>query len=158
MNLSTGFSASCATYTVLCLNGDNRYDAQPVYYGLLLTRMLGTGRLVPVSISQPPRQHITAFALRGDGGGLRLMVENMSRAAATVRLDVGSYRGAATAARLRAPALLATSGVTIQGSRVAADGTFSPGRRDTLRCAAAGCPLPMPGYSAALVTVPVGSP
>jgi hypothetical protein len=155
MNLSTGFSAACATYTVLCLNGDNVYDAQPVYYGLLLTRMLGTGRLVPVSIRQTPRQHITAFALRGDGGGLRLMVENMNRAAAAVSLDVGSYRGAATAARLRAPALLATSGVTIQGARVAADGTFSPGRRDTLRCAGGGCALPMPGYSAALVTVPV---
>lgn len=155
MNLSTGFSAACATYTVLCLNGDNVYDAQPVYYGLLLTRMLGTGRLVPVSIRQTPRQHITAFALRSDGGGLRLMVENMNRAAAAVRLDVGSYRGAATAARLRAPALLATSGVTIAGARVAADGTFSPGRPDTLHCGAAGCALPMPGYSAALVTVPV---
>jgi hypothetical protein len=155
MNLSTGFSAACATYTVLCLDGDNDYDAQPVYYGLLLTRMLGTGRLVPVSIRQAPRQHITAFALRTGGGGLRLMVENMHRAAAAVTLHVGSYRGAATAARLRAPALLATSGVTIQGSRVAADGSFSPGPRDTLRCGAAGCPLTMPGYSAALVTVPL---
>lgn len=156
MNLSTGFSATCTTYTVLCLHGDNSYDVQPVYYGLLLTRMLGTGRLVPVRITQTPRQHITAFALRADSGGLRLMVENLDSAAATVKLDVGNYRGTATADRLRAPSLLATSGVTIAGARVAADGAFSPGRPDRIACAAAGCKLTLPGYSAALVKVPVG--
>jgi hypothetical protein len=156
MNLATALSTACATYTVLCLNGDNEYSVQPVYYGLLLTRMLGTGKLVPVRITQSPRQHITAFALRSGGGGLRLMVENLDSGPAAVTLDVGSYRGTATARRLRAPALLATAGVTIQGARVAADGTFSPGSPDTIACAGAGCPLTLPGYSAAMVKIPVG--
>ena len=156
VNLDTGLSTACTTYTVLCLNGDNEYSVQPVYYGLLLTRMLGTGRLVPVRITQTPRQHITAFALRSDGGGVRLMIENLDSAAAAVTLDVGSYRGTATAGRLRAPSLLATSGVTIAGKRVVADGSFSPGSPDTIACAAAGCPLTLPAYSAALVKVPVG--
>jgi hypothetical protein len=155
MNLTTGFSATCTTYTVLCLNGFNVYDVQPVYYGLLLTRMLGTGRLVPVRITQTPDEHIAAFALRAGGGGLRLMVENLDSAAATVTLDVGRYRGPATADRLRAPSLLATSGVTIDGAQVARDGSFAPPHPDTIACAAAGCPLTMPGYSAALVNVPV---
>ncbi|WP_222849846.1 hypothetical protein [Trebonia kvetii] len=155
MNIATGLSAACATYTVLCLHGDNEYFAQPVYYGLLLTRMLGTGRLVPVSIVQAWHQHITAFALRS-GGRLRLLVENLDSAAAAVTLHVGSYRGTATADRLRAPSLLARSGVTIQERRVSADGSFSPGRPDTVTCAAAGCRLTLPGYSAALVKVPVG--
>ncbi len=139
MNIATGLSAACTTYTVLCLHGNNEYFAQPVYYGLLLTRMLGTGRLVPVSIVQARHQHVTAFALRS-GGRLRLMVENLDSAAAAVTLHVGSYRGTATADRLRAPSLLATSGVTIQGRRVSADGSFSPGRPDIVTCAAAGCP------------------
>jgi hypothetical protein len=84
------------------------------------------------------------------------LIENLGRARAAVTLDVGSYRGTATADRLRVPSLLATSRVTIQGARVAADGTFSPGSPDTIACAAAGCPLTLPGYSATLVTLPIG--
>ncbi|MEU4117744.1 hypothetical protein AB0F71_25015 [Kitasatospora sp. NPDC028055] len=36
----------CTLYTPLCRTGDRQYRAQPVYYGMLFARLMGTGRLL----------------------------------------------------------------------------------------------------------------
>ena len=51
---------------------------------------------------------------------------------------------------------LATSGVEIQGSPVAANGKLSPGSPDPVACPLATCALTLAPHSAALVTLSAG--
>ena len=81
------------------------------------------------------------------------MVENLSQQSASVAIDVGSYRGAATVLRMTGPSPLATSGVKIQGASVTRKGTIKPGDRNTVQCTASGCPVSLAPYSAAIVTI-----
>ena len=148
----------CTGYAVLCQTRANSYHAQPDYYGLLFAHLLGTGQFLPVKVSMSAKSSasggdIAAFALKSPGGGLRLMVENLSKDQADTTLRVGSYSGTAAVLRLTGPDPLATSGVQIQGASVAADGTFRPGSPDTVQCAPQGCPVTLPPYSAALITL-----
>lgn len=151
MNFHGSLNNHCSGYTPLCQVGPDEWQAQPVYYGMLFTRMLGAGQLLPVTVSTSA--NLTAFALKPASGGLRLMVENLSQIPADVTLQVGSDAQAASVLRMTAPSLLATSGVRIQGAPVAANGSLQPGKANTARCSSESCPIALAPYSAALVTV-----
>jgi hypothetical protein len=160
MEFHGGLNNLCTGYTVLCQVSAGTYAAQPIYYGLLFTHLLGTGSLRPVAIAATSRlANLTAFALKPGGGGsptgasLRLMVENLSSAQASVTLRPAGYTGAGTVLRLTGPGLLATSGVLIQGQSVRADGGFTGNQPAAIECTRAGCPLSLAPYSAALVTL-----
>ena len=132
---------------------DNEYAAQPIYYGMLFTHLLGSGKLLPVTVAtRNAGDHATAFALRPSaGGGLRLIVENLTAAPADVTLRVGGHQKSAEVWTLTGPSLLATSGVEIQGGQVAGNGTFTLHRPRTIGCSAGSCQLALAPYSAALV-------
>jgi hypothetical protein len=129
------------------------YAPQPVYYGLLFTHLLGQGTLRPVTVSVFAKSgNLAAFALKPGGGGLKVMLENLSPAWAEVTVEPAGYQGAASVVRLAAPSLLATSGVTIEGESIGASGTFTSARGEPVRCVIAGCAVSLPPYSAALLT------
>jgi hypothetical protein len=154
MNFHGGLGSSCLRYTPLCQVGANEYAAQPIYYGLLFTHLLGVGSLLPVAESTSTKLgNVAAFALRPPSGGLRLIVENLTPYQADAALRVGGDPGSATALQLTAPSVLATSGVSIQGAVVAPNGSFTPGTPDSLSCSAGSCPVTIAPYSAVLVTV-----
>ena len=155
MNFHGGLDTSCQGYTPLCQVGTNEYAAQPIYYGMLFTHLLGAGHLLPVTVStSSPAGNVTAFALKPlTGGGLRLMVENLSQYQADVALRVGGNPGTATVLQMTGPSLLATSGVEIQGARVGANGSFTPGKPNTVQCTSGSCPVTIAPYTAVLVTV-----
>jgi sulfur carrier protein ThiS len=97
---------------------------------------------------------VTAFALKPlAGGGLRVIAEDLTGAAAKVTLRVGGTATSAAVLRLTGPALLATSGIRIQGAAVAANGSVTPGAPSTVSCSSGSCRLTLAPYSAALVTV-----
>jgi len=96
---------------------------------------------------------VTAFALKPVGGGLRVIVENLTGAVAEVTLRAGGTASSAAVLNLTGPSLLATSGVRIQGSAVAANGSFTPGPPGTVGCESGSCRVTLAPYSAALVTV-----
>lgn len=149
-----GLVGGCTYYTPLCRAGGDEYTAQPIYYGMLLTHMLGTGSLLPVTVSSgSPSMRVRAFALRPDSGGLRIIVENMSPDNAAVDMRVSSTRTAATMLTLKAPSLLATSGVRIQGASVDPNGHLNPGRPSVVACMPGACNLTLPPYSAGLLSV-----
>ena len=159
-NFHGGLSAVCDGYTPLCQVGVDEYAAQPVYYGMLFTHLLGSGDLQPVTVTTPaPADNVAAFALRPAAGGgaakgsLRVIAENLTGAAADVTLRVRGAGSSAAVLYLTGPSLLATSGVRIQGAAVAADGSFTPGPPSTALCSSGRCRLTLPPYSAALVTV-----
>jgi len=154
-----GLDAHCDGYTVLCQTGTNRYSAQPIYYGLLFTHLLGTGRFLPVKVSLPPHSggNVAAFALKPSRGGLRLMLENLSGKQLDAALHLGNDSGYATVLRLTGPGPLATSGVHIQGTSVTADGDFDLGPPDIVHCAPRSCSVTLAPYSAAQITVGPGA-
>ncbi len=156
MYFHTGaLDAHCDGYSVLCQTGTHSYSAQPIYYGLLFTHMLGTGRFLPVKVSLPPQSggNVAAFALKPSGGGLRLMLENLSGKRLDATLRLGGDSGYATVLRLTGPGPLATSGVQIQGASVTANGDFDPGSSDVVHCAPQSCSITLAPYSAAQITV-----
>ena len=154
MNFTGGLNTLCAGYTVLCATGNYMYRPQPIYYGMLFTHLLGTGKLLRLKVAASPGGNLTAFAVRpAVGGGLRLMVENLSRRQASVAINVGSYRGTATVLRMTGPALLATSGVRLQGASVTRKGGIKLGHPGTVTCTAGGCLVTLAPYSAAMVTI-----
>jgi hypothetical protein len=155
MNFHGGLGTGCAGYTPLCQVGLNEYTAMPVYYGMLFTRLLGSGHLLPVTVSATSSAgNVVAFALRPlTGGGLRLIVENLSKYHTSAVLRVGGHPTSATVLHLTAPSLLAPSGVRIQGAAVAADGSFAAGKPDTVHCSSGSCPVTIAPYTAVLVTI-----
>jgi hypothetical protein len=151
MNFHGGLSTACGGYTPLCQVGTNRYAAQPVYYGMLFTHLLGTGTLLRVGVKSAGN---TAAHAITSGGKVRVVVENLSGAAETVKVRAGDVSGTATVLHLTGPSLAATGGVRIQGAQVKADGAFAPGRASRLACHSGACVLKLAPYSAVIITLP----
>jgi hypothetical protein len=143
---------NCVTYTPLCEVAPHTYAAQPLYYGLLFTSLAGTGRILPTSVRVTG--NVAAHAVRDAGGIVRVVVENLNPAAATVSVKAGRVSGTATALRLTAPALNSTGGVKIQGSTVQTDGRFVPGTPNRIRCRTGTCTIDLARYSAVVLTLP----
>ena len=155
MNFHGGLSASCTGYTPLCQTGTSQYAAQPIYYGMLLTHMLGSGHLLPVGVSaNSSAANIAAFALKPlTGKGLRLIIENLSQYHSATTIKVSGHAGRATVLHLTGPSLLATSGVEIQGASVGANGTITPHSPTAITCTKSGCSVTVNPYSAVLITL-----
>jgi hypothetical protein len=150
MNFHGSLSTRCNGYTPLCQVGTRKFAAQPVYYGMLFTHLLGTGTLLRVSSSG----NIAAHAIRGGSGTVRVLIENFSASAARISLRVSGVSGTATALYLTGPSLTATSGIRIQGARVQPDGAFKPGAASRLACRSGTCVVTMAALSAVIVTLP----
>lgn len=155
MYFHTGqLDSDCVGYAVLCQTGANSYRAQPIYYGLLFTHLLGTGQFLPVKVATSPNVgNVTAFAIKPPGEGLRLMLENLSKKQLDATLQVGGDFRSASVLSLTGSNPLATSGIQIEGAAVAANGTFAHNSPSIVHCAPEGCPLTLAPYSAALITV-----
>ncbi|MBO0805333.1 MAG: hypothetical protein J2P25_19925 [Nocardiopsaceae bacterium] len=152
MNFHGGLTGGdCEYYTPLCRTSGNDYAPQPIYYGMLFAHMLGDGQLVPVTASAASPLNLQAFALRPQGGGLRVMLENLSPYRASVKAEAGGT--SATALSMTAPSLLATYGVRIGGAVVGADGTLTTGPPAPVACPRGTCQLTLAPYSATLLTV-----
>jgi hypothetical protein len=156
MNFHDRFVTYCTPYSPICpVPGEREFAAEPLYYGMLFTHMLGTGSLLPVTVTTSTGDYVPAFALKpATGGGLRLMVENLSDGYTSVTFSAGGHASSATVLHLTAPALTATSGVTIQGAAVGADGTLRPGAPTVIPCSQGKCQLTLTPYTAALVNIP----
>lgn len=155
MNFHGGLNPLCGGYTVLCQTAKDTYRPQPLYYGMLFTRLLGDGRFLPASVATSSKSdHVAAFALKpASPGPVKVMVENMGSRATITALKVSGYSGHASALQLSGGSPLATSGVKIQGAQVAANGTFTPGKPSSVNCTSGSCTLALKPYTALLVTL-----
>jgi hypothetical protein len=117
-------------YTPIC-RSENGYVAQPLYFGMLLFHAATPGRVVPVSIQSSA--NLAAHAVFRDDGRLAVVLINKdSRQWLRVAIDgVKSYKHA-NVLRLIGQALDNASGITFGGHPVAVDGSWSPGRAETL--------------------------
>jgi hypothetical protein len=129
--------------------------ANPEWYALLLAAQLLGDQPVRAAVSGGERT-LTAAAFLGPNGSLQLVLVNFVPSGGRpllVHLRLPASIGAGTIMRLTAPELRATAGVTLGGSSVGPEGTWTPssalprvsGTRGSLA-------LNMPASSAALVT------
>jgi hypothetical protein len=143
-------AAGCDPYTPLCpTTGD--LTARPIYYGMLATELVGTGRFA--AVDDPDAADMRAYAVR-HGSRLTVVLDDVQDPAAngptTVTLDLGAdYRsGRLTALTTTSPdGLAATTGITLGGQQVGAHGAF----------AAPGSTPVGVSHRTATVTVPAGS-
>ena len=131
--------------------------ARPALYGIaLFARTTGPGaRLVRVSTVAAAGLRLKAWAVRSSDK-LRVLLINKGPRAASVRVrDPGTSAAAASVVRLTAPSIRATTGTRLGGQSIASSGRLvgrpatstTPRDGDAYRVA-------VPGYSAALVTLP----
>ncbi len=121
-------------YTVIEDNFGPVVGPRPVYYGLLMATLAGEGTLLSNELNVGSL-NVTGYAVKDADGSMSVVVVNKD---ATQNLDLSvalpeSMRSATLQEMTQMsegatmPSLAATSGVTIQGSSVAVDGSFTPG-------------------------------
>ena len=156
-----GNPANCEGYSPLCASSPEllaagTLHAQPEWYALLMMRSLVGDRPLPTRVLAPAKPNLTVSALRTAAGGLHFVViedDPAGSAGASVHLHVGRGFRAATVLSLRAPSLLATTGVSLGGRAVAANGAWQPAQPTPIRVRNGTLTLSIPAASAALVTV-----
>ncbi|RAG87271.1 hypothetical protein DN069_01685 [Streptacidiphilus pinicola] len=157
VDFHTSVSPRCVPYTALCPTAPRHFAPRPLYYGLLLLRLLGPGELLPATLTDF-RGPVTVHALRSADGAQRLVLENLGPDPVGIRTPAPAAGRTALGWRLAAPGgPTATTGVTVNGRTVAADGTFAAPPPLRVACAADACRLPLPGYSATVLVLPAGA-
>jgi hypothetical protein len=145
------YTPFCAANKAYELAG--QYKAMPIYYGIWLARQLGTGRFVPLTVDSD--RNITAYAVRGDDGRLRIAVvqkDEVGSAPVTVALTVGGRDRDGGVLHLTGTSL-GDEPTAIQGSTVDPAGHLIPGPADRVRVTGGVLTLDLTAGSAALITL-----
>ncbi len=132
-------------------NGDV-VGARPLFYGMLTFAKAGAGTVVKTS-GAPTSVNFSAYAVTLANGSTSVVLSNKD-ATTTVHatVDAGASLTSATALRLEGPSLGATTGVTLGGVEIGADGTFTPNPPEVLSTSGTTFTIDVPPASAALVT------
>ncbi|MEV4642371.1 hypothetical protein AB0J80_33975 [Actinoplanes sp. NPDC049548] len=129
------------------------YRVQPIYYGLWMARQVGPGRFLPVTLTTG--RNLTAYAVSGDDGRLRLAViskEDPSAGPVHVDLTVGGGNRTARVLTMTGSSLTGVD-TAVQGARVDSAGRLSPGRADRVPVRAGTLSLDLAAGSAAVITI-----
>lgn len=143
-------AAGCDPYSPLC-PGTGDLTAEPLYYGMLATELVGTGRFA--ALDNPDAADMRAYAVDQDGH-LTVVLDDVqdpaSNGATTVTLNLGADFGSGQLTALTTSSsagLAAKTGITLGGQQVGAHGAF-PSPQST--------PVSVQNQTAT-VTVPAGS-
>ncbi|MEI6712568.1 MAG: glycosyl hydrolase family 79 C-terminal domain-containing protein [Verrucomicrobiota bacterium] len=150
VNVHGGFRAG--NYAPICYIAESgHYEAAPLYYGLLMFRQAGQGRMV--SSESVSAANFTAHAVMGNDHQLRVTLINKDLThPVTVEIKSGTTARSASLMRLSAPSIAATKDVTLGGSSVQEDGTWKPEAADKLSVLDGKTAATLPPGSAALLT------
>jgi hypothetical protein len=128
--------------------------ARPLYYGLYAARQLENGRFVPVEVSgELPSSDFTTYATIHPTGVVTIAVDNFATtglAPFSLELPAGYRRG--EAARLAAPSVEATKGVTFSRATFERSGRLRR-TRETLPLMHGAFKFSVPAESAIIVTL-----
>jgi len=113
-------------YTPIARSGGGRYQARPLYYGMLMFAQVVGGALLPTRLTAPI-DDLAAFAVRAGNGSLRVCLINKDLTRGMrVRIDPARSFVASSVMRLAGPAVDAKAGITLGGSRVDDFGGWAP--------------------------------
>jgi hypothetical protein len=141
-------------YTPIAGTRQKGFTARPIYYGMLLFEQAGSGRLLESKLDyQQDVPLLTAYSLRSDAGGIKTAIFNKHQDRnIRIAIDPGERHAGANALRLTAPALDATSNVTLGAAAVDANGNWQAAQQEPLRGSGSNVTLDLPPGSAALVS------
>jgi hypothetical protein len=119
------YTPLCAPTAADATAGD--LAAQPEYYGLAAVRDVGTGAFL--TMSNPVWADVRAYAVQHSNAAMTVVLDDVddpsTAGPTTVQLDLGASYGWASQVNLTASGgLTATSGITLGGQAVAANGTL----------------------------------
>jgi Glycosyl hydrolase family 79 C-terminal beta domain len=127
--------------------------ARPIFYGMLLFTKAGQGAILATS-GAPSSVNFSAYAVGAAGSATSVVLSNKDGVTTVhAAVDVGAPLSSATATRLTGPALDATTGVTLGGVAIGADGSFTPNAPEALPTAGSTFTVDVPPASAVLVAV-----
>jgi hypothetical protein len=140
-------------YTPIAGSIARGFSARPIYYGMLVARQFLGGNLLATDLG-PGGSDVKAYA-SSVASELRVVVINREAMPVSVQLRVQHLGGrrAGNVWRLQAPSISSSTGVTLAGASVSADGLFTPSRREALQFREGQSALHLDPYSAALVAV-----
>jgi hypothetical protein len=98
----------------------------PLYYGLMLVTLAGTGNFVPVALNTSVPLNVTAYAIRRSDGTTALIINNKETTTAlAAEVTLSAAVSYVIPTSVTSPGgLAATSGVTIGGAPVGLDGSW----------------------------------
>ncbi len=127
-------------------------SAAPLYYGMLLVSRIGTGDMLSTTASAGSANVRAYTVTPGDGSTVVVVVNGEASTGVNATVDIGAAVSSATAVYLRGSSLTVTTGVTLGGSPVNPDGTWTPKAPYTLPHAGNTLTVPIPAASAVLIT------
>lgn len=147
-------------YAPIAFSESRVLEARPEYYGMLLFTLAGEGTLYHTQFNAGDL-NATAYAVKGSAGTWSIVVNN-KESKTHLRLNIQLPRAARSAALLEltqrsgqsaGPDLMATNGITIQGSPISKDGSFAPGPAYTLSSSGSQFSCYAPALSAVLIQI-----
>jgi hypothetical protein len=143
-------------YTPIADNNGVVVEARPEYYGAFLCALAGQGSLLGTSIAAGSL-NTSAYAVRNSPTQMSVIIVNKD-AMQNLQFTATCPAAARSASMqvMTGPSLSATSGVTIQGASINADGSFAPQPAYGLSVAGDTFSGYVPAASAALVVVTLG--
>jgi hypothetical protein len=138
-------------YTPIADDGGSVVGARPIFYGMLLFAKAGAGT-VRATTGAPTSINFSAYAI-GGSASTSIVLSNKDRTTGVhATVDAKTTITSASALRLAGPALGATSGVTLGGVAIGADGTFAP-TPEPVSASGTTFTIDVPAASAVLVTI-----
>jgi hypothetical protein len=148
-----GRISGCNPYSPLCtLPGGSHLVAQPDFYGLLALEQVGPGAFLDVSDSNSSQ--VRAYAVQAAAGTLSVVLDNLGGAATvTVRLPPRDYGRARETALTTSSGkgLAATTGISIGGQQVNANGILAAPHYRPVKVTAATATLNVASHSAVIL-------
>jgi hypothetical protein len=131
-------------------------NAQPIFYGMLLFTIAGTGNLLATTASANGADggalNFTAYAVASADGTTNVVLVNKDTVTSvTATVQAGKTVASAAAIYLQAPALDALDGVTLAGTAISDAGAWTPGQAIGLAPAGEAATVVVPAASAVVV-------
>src|SRR5580658_6117735 len=140
-------------YTPIADSNGVVVEARPEFYGVTLFTLAGQGTLQQTTINAGGL-NVTAYAIQAANGALSVIVNNKDLVQTlNVTIQLPRTAQAAQLIQMTGPSLDATTGVTIQGSAIQPDGSFSPGPATPLQMAGSSVSCYVSPLTAVLVQV-----
>ena len=137
-------------YSPIVHDTNGHCTGRPEYYAMLSFAMAGHGPLVKTSISKSDINCV-AYSTQSNDSIWVIVINKDFNKDAQVELELPSHSGATKLYRLIAPSIEAKDHVTLAGSSVADDGTWTPGEPEVVSISQGKMQFPVAHASAVLI-------
>ena len=139
-------------YTPIADNGSAVVQARPEFYGLKMFSLMSQGSVVPAVVSLASNINFNAYGVRRTNGLISVLLNNKeTNDYVQVSVNLGTNVPAAQLTWLTGPALSSTSGYTLGGAPINADGSWAGGIQSVISTTNGQLNLIVPPISAVLV-------